>query len=232
MIRPPIRNIIRSPIRGSGELPILATALVDHVSSGIQDNGVNVTGWLNSGTGGSLYDLDTVLGVNDMIKETQLGRQVVHAHNGSALSCSNTPNIPRPVTIFAVFQVDNIIRAQYIFDGNGGAGRVNFFYGPALSGYRYNGGATYDVITIDQGPLVVGMRVDGASGRAELGGLDNLDPAAIGVNSYDYGHLLVNEAGTDYAEAWVGRRLVFDSALSTTDFDDVMTFLRSDWGGI
>jgi len=68
-IRQSIRRSIRSSI--GVDTTLLDTALVNLTTEGIQTTGGAVTSWENSGTGGSAYDLDVVLGTGANLRELQ-----------------------------------------------------------------------------------------------------------------------------------------------------------------
>jgi len=232
-----ISNVIRDVVGGvigdvvPGALtppPIFATALVDLNEAGIVDNGVNVIRWNNSGTGGAAYDLDTVLGFTTLVKSQVNGLFGVLGDNNGGLGKATPIAIPAPWSIFMVAMVNpGAVGNQYFHDGN--PSRVTSFYSSGLGGYRFGAGVNVDIPALNEAGV---LRVHGAATdtRVHVGGLADVDPAITGALDFDWGHVLTNQAATDHAQGFVGRILVFDSIVSTADFDAIMLYLRDSWG--
>jgi hypothetical protein len=81
--------------------------LIDHNASGIVTSGGAVTAWTNSGTGGSAYDMDVLLGTGGLTVTTINGLPAVQASGVGGIETTVAPaNIPTPMTMFMVGKAD------------------------------------------------------------------------------------------------------------------------------
>lgn len=221
------RIILDESIRKPKALDIIETALVDLHEDGITTNGINVTGLKNSGTGGSTYDLDVVLGTNDLTVDSYNGIPTIRGGGNSGLSTLVGIEMPQPLTIFCVYQIETLGQ-RYVFDRNVTGGRIVHFTGGA-DNVRLNAGVSVDFVTTNLNPRVMGAVCNGASGRYEIYHIGDINPAGAGGNSLNYIHLFCEQTGVAFFPLWIGRLMIIPGALSTDDFDEVSAYLREKW---
>ena len=105
---------------GVSAASLLAEALVHLKDTGITTSGGQVTGWTNSGTGGSGYDLDTVEGTAAGLTKRQYNDiDVVDFAGNANLVAGDDQSIGQPYTVMVVWicRADLIGQRGFASDG-------------------------------------------------------------------------------------------------------------------
>ena len=102
--------LLRKARRFNRQVPrLLRSALVDLNSSGIESTAGAVTAWRNSGSGGSAYDLDTILGTAANLRKHSSGAMLLDGVSGSFASAPDSPaaSVTGDITLIAYAALDD-----------------------------------------------------------------------------------------------------------------------------
>ena len=212
---------------------LISQALVDLNANGIVGSNP-VTAWTNSGTGGSAYDLDVVVGTGaNLTAISALGTTVVNSAGSAGLETTSGQTINSPGTVFVVgrFTDPSPSTTQGLFDARSNSG-ARWFIG--------TDGGVSDRFTIFQGlagistaspydtsPHVFTARFNGdATSQIDISGLLSATGNA-GSNNLDFGSAFTRFDGTLSAPSYIARLLVFDSALNDSEVAALQSYLQS-----
>ena len=198
---------------------IISKALVNLNESGIVGS-APVTAWLNSGTGGSPYDLDVVIGTGaNLTSATEGGKTVVVSSGSVWMETTSGQTINSPGTVFLVGRISGTPSAN-----------MNFM-APRSSSSAIWAIFTFDVssdkFSINQGVIVrtlseafdndthifTGQFNGDSTTKLTVSGVGSVTGDS-GPDNWDFGTLFADRAGASTVQGSISQLLVFDFALS------------------
>lgn len=214
---------------------LLATALVDLNESGIVGSSP-VTEWTNSGTGGSPYDLDVIVGTGaNLTAVTVLGHTAIRSVGSAGLEATSGQLISQPMTIFAVatFTDASPSTFQVMFSSRSSADdKVEIVTNSVDSDKFVATAGTGLTISsaYDNDPHLFSFQIKTAADDIfKASGLAT-QTSDGGSNNWDYGTLFVSPSEGSTAKLDFNQLLVFDTELSDDDFTIVENYLLDKYG--
>lgn len=205
---------------GVSAASLLAEALVHLKDTGITVSGGTVTGWTNSGTGGSGYDLDTVEGTAaDLVRRSVNGIDVVEFLGSANLVAGNDQLIEQPMTRITVVSSSDAAANNFIWGGESSSTSNQIQIVASLDSYETN--ATSTLRTANDSwqeyePAIVVEVIDGASSKIQK----NKDTAVTGDpgdRDFDYGTLGANRLATTRLTGMILESAMWNRALTDAE---------------
>jgi hypothetical protein len=199
---------------------LLKGALVDLNADGIVSSAGVVTRWNNSGSGGSAYDLATVIGTAaNLTLSTLNGVPCVHAAGGVGIETTVAPAlITTPMTMFLVGKADGLGVVQVFSSGRSIPSSAPTWYYDSGNVIRFNAGVDANIGTADTDVHLFTARYNGdGSSKFSVSGQSEVTTSG-GTEAYDYGSLFSNPGNATLTlTGSIGRHIIFDYELSDAD---------------
>lgn len=234
----PLRKKFRpNPVRR-----LLREAIVDLNEQGIQQSAGLVTGWNNSGTGGSDYDLTTVLGtaanlqfheagatVGGQVNNT--GKAAVASLGGSGLETASSQIISYPLTYFVIAKAHALTGAfQTIVGARSDYANDPVTYIDTNDNFRANAGAGASVTPGDTNLRLHILRHNGdATSKYAVVGVGE-NQTNLGTENFDALTLFASPVGTATLTGFISTLIVFDRALTDTEVNLITNHLTTSYG--
>ncbi len=213
-------------------LTVLQEALVFLDEDGIVGS-APVTAWTNSGTGGSAFDLDVVVGTGANLTATsELGHTVVASSGGVGLETTAGQDITQPFTVFMVGKYTDAAPATFQFllsyRSDGAKEYQMGTNSPSSNKFYHHAGESIVMDEdYDQDPhLWTGQVVGTAESKITASGVGSKSGDA-GTDTYDFGSIFMHANGTLTAKGYIATLLVFDKQLSEKDVAAIQQFLSN-----
>jgi hypothetical protein len=212
---------------------LLKGALVDLNAEGIVSSAGAVTRWNNSGSGGSAYDLATVIGTAaNLTPSTLNGVPCVHAAGGVGIeTLAGGVTINQPMTMFLVAKIDAVggASASRFVDAESDTSiSVGIFEQNSL--FYANAGANQSVGPSDTDPHLHTIRHNGdASSSYTVSGIGAIT-GNIGAENLDAMTLFASTTGGATLTGSIGRHIIFDYELSDADVNLIQERLSIEHG--
>lgn len=210
-------------------------ALVNLSGEGIVTDGSGyVTAWTNSGTGGSAYDMDVVVGTLANSSVTTLnGHNAVNSTGSYGLESTAGQTIASGGTVFAVARFSpaapsvnqNIIGAR-----DGTSARWTLYSRESLADkFTFYQGATHSTFSepYDTSAHVWSAQFNGdATSKLTVSGVGSLT-ADAGSGGWNYATVFADDAGGSTMQGYIAELIVFDSALTESEITQMQQYLGS-----
>jgi len=237
----PVGTISRNPVGGSISDPtygsistnfaeqLILEALVNLDPTGIVGS-PNPTEWTNSGTGGSAYDLDVVVGTGaNLTLGSQNGHTTIVSAGSAGLESTAGQTINAPLTVFLVGRsTETPLTAQRVFFDarSSAAARCVLFANNAGNVFTLlEGGSNLAGPAYDTNPHVfTGQYNADASSKITVSGLGSATGDA-GNHNWHYCTIFAALDGSTALIGFIAQLLVFDRALNPTEIAAIQSFL-------
>jgi len=236
----PVGTISRNPVGGSISDPtygsistnfaeqLILEALVNLDPTGIVGS-PNPTEWTNSGTGGSAYDMDVVVGTGaNLTLGSQNGHTTIVSAGSAGLESTAGQTINAPLTLFLVGRsTETPLTAQRaFFDArSSAAARCVIFSNNADNKFTLFEGSNLAGPTYDTNPHVFTAQFNAdASSKLTVSGLGSATGDA-GNHNWDWGTIFAAFDGSSTTIGYIAQLLVFNRALNPTEIAAIQSCL-------
>ena len=216
---------------------LVSKALVNLNETGIVTDGSGyVTEWTNSGSGGSAYDLDTVVATLANSTTTTInGLTAVRSTGSYGLEPTAGQSINSPGTVFLVAKCSNATPGYQSLLSSRSSTSAAWIIGTddgSADDFYINqsvGSIVVKVSPYDQALHVITGQFNGdASTSLTVSGVGTATGDA-GAHNWDYCTLFANYAGSQSTAGDIAQVLVFDYALNASEILSVETYLKAKW---
>jgi len=214
----PLRRPLRMPLKRN----LISQGVIDSALVNLDERGIvgstPVTAWLNSGTGGSAFDLDVVLGTGaNLTRISVAGHDSVNSSGSAGLESTAGQTINFPMTIFLVVKPNVITGTQLFSAAKSLAGSSPQIFASSSSNASFNAGISVNVGTIDTNLRLHSVRYNGdASTNYQVTGIGSITSDA-GAENLQFGTLFADSSDAFTLNGAISQYLIFDRALTDSE---------------
>jgi len=210
---------------------IKKNAIVDLNDTGIVGS-TPVTAWNNSGTGGSAFSPNVILGTGaNLTRITQGGHDAVNASGSVGIETTAGTTINTPMTMFLVVKVNVLTGSSQLFTAARSSGSSSPQIQTTSSDlFRFNAGSSLDAGAGDTNLHLHTVRYNGdSSTKYEVDGIGSVIGDA-GAEPYQFGTLFASISGTGTLNGAISQYIIFPFALNDAQTESIESYLRSKFG--